>query len=101
MSRKTYNDFAREERRLNILRFLEQAQAYRASTGVLYAQLDAIGDPSSRADVATDCQWLSEQGLVTLDTPADDVMLVTLTERGQDVCAGKAVVPGVKRAGLR
>ncbi|AVP97915.1 hypothetical protein C7S18_12210 [Ahniella affigens] len=98
---KAYNDFYREERRLNILRLLDRANAFRATASVLYAQLDAMGDPGSRDDVATDSQWLHEQGLVVAEQVADGVTLLTLTERGQDVVSGKTRVPGVKRAGLR
>lgn len=101
MSRKTYVEFQREERRLSILQLLERAQAYRATVSVLYAQLDAMGDPATRIEVRADADWLAEQKLVALDEPAPGALLVTLTEQGHDVAQGKSIVEGIKRAGLR
>src|SRR5690606_41702375 len=42
--------------------------------------------------VRTDCAWLAEQGLMTLE--AD---VATLTERGSAAALGQITVPGVRR----
>jgi hypothetical protein len=99
---KRYAEFLREERRLVLLRLLAELPEYRANSSTLYAGLDAMAVPATRDDVKTDLAWLAEQDLVTT-VPIDGLPLViaTITVRGLDVAAGKAVVPGVKRPGPR
>lgn len=65
---------------------------------VLAEMLDNFGHPATRDQVKTELAWLAEQGLMMLQE-AGSVRVATLTERGQDVAAGRAVVPGVKRPG--
>lgn len=44
------------------------------------------------------CAGLKEQGLVMVED-IGTVLVARLTERGADVAAGRAIVPGVKRPG--
>jgi hypothetical protein len=53
---------------------------------------------ASRDQVAADLHWLAEQGLLTAEDH-EAVLVVTLSERGADVAAGRAIVPGVRRPG--
>ena len=46
--------------------------------------------------VRTDLAWMHEQQLLTVSQVAD-VHIARITARGQDVAAGRTVVPGVKR----
>lgn len=93
-------DLLRQDRRLVILRFLSEDADYRLNTSVLRSALDAYGHGVSRDQVETDVEWLAEQGLVTVEA-VGPVRVVTITARGVDVSAGRAVVPGVKRPGPR
>ncbi|MBA1271684.1 ArsR family transcriptional regulator, partial [Pseudomonas carnis] len=52
----------------------------------------------SRDQVKTEMHWLAEQGAVTV-ADVGPVLVATLTERGQDIAAGRARVPGIKRPG--
>lgn len=93
------NSFERllnEDRRLMILRLLAQDPGYRANVYVLRPALDAVGHTVSLDKVAADLAWLAEMGLVTV-AQASGVTVATLTQRGADVGAGRATVPGVKR----
>ena len=85
-----------EDRRLVILRFLAEEPDYRMNTSLMCDALDVIGHRVSRDVVATDAAWLQDNGLVTMET-LGHVTLLKLTERGADVAAGRATVPGVKR----
>lgn len=85
-----------EDRRLVTLRILERAEGYRANEYLLQTALAGFGHSVSRDRVRTDLEWLREQGLVTLER-AGSMTVGTLTERGADVAAGRASVPGVKR----
>ncbi|AVH35405.1 hypothetical protein AL532_03310 [Pseudomonas monteilii] len=93
-----YADFLRQDMRLVILRLLVEMPAYRANSSVLNAALDSYGHSVSRDQVKTELLWLSEQGAVSLDD-IGPVLVATLTERGQDIAAGRARVPGIKRPG--
>ncbi len=84
------------DRRLVILRTLEEDEGYSLNESVIQSVLDLIGHNVSRDRVRTDLKWLEEQGLVTLKEVVS-VQVATLTSRGADVATGKVTVPGVKR----
>jgi hypothetical protein len=95
------NDFSAHlthDRRLVILRLLAEMQAYRANSSVLTMALAQFGHACSRDQVKTELHWLAEQYLVTLEV-VGPVLVATATERGMDVAAGRAIVPGVARPG--
>lgn len=97
------SNFARlvtEDRRLVILRFLDEMPRRELNTSVLQSTLDAFGHAVSRDQVATDCAWLGEQGMVDVET-VGPVTVVSLTARGEDVARGRVVQPGVKRPSPR
>ncbi|AJO79222.1 MULTISPECIES: hypothetical protein [Pseudomonas] len=93
-----YAAFLREDYRLVILRLLAETTGYRANSSVLTMALDSFGHALSRDQVKTELHWLAEQGAVTV-SDVGPVLVATLTERGQDIAAGRARVPGIKRPG--
>lgn len=93
-----YAEFLRQDVRLVLLRLLEEMPAYRANSSVLNAALDSYGHTLSRDQVKTELYWLAEQGAVVLED-IGPVLVASLTERGQDIAAGRARVPGIKRPG--
>ncbi|MBK3440785.1 ArsR family transcriptional regulator [Pseudomonas sp. FSL R10-0765] len=93
-----FADYLREDIRLVVLRLLVEMTAYRANSSVLTMALDSYGHTLSRDQVKTELYWLSEQGALTL-SDVGPVVVATLTERGQDIAAGRARVPGIKRPG--
>jgi hypothetical protein len=93
-----YAEFLREDIRLVILRLLSEMVTYRANSSVLTMALDSYGHTLSRDQVKTELHWLAEQSVLTL-SDVGPVLVATLTERGQDVAAGRARVPGIKRPG--
>lgn len=88
-----------EDQRLVILRVLADLPGYTSNSSVLFAELRHMGHVVSRDVVKTHLHWLAEQSLVRLDDAVEDVLVVTLTERGGDVAAGFTYVPGIKRPG--
>ncbi len=95
-----YAKFLREDRRLTILRVLCDAQGNTANHYVLQTILNTLGHSVSRDVVRGDLAWLAEQGLVNaaeITAAGASVTVAALTPRGDDVAAGRAVVPGVKR----
>jgi hypothetical protein len=93
-----YAEFIRQDIRLVILRLLVEMTAYRANSSVLTMALDSYGHTLSRDQVKTELHWLAEQGALTLED-VGPVMVATLSERGQDIAAGRARVHGIKRPG--
>ena len=92
----TFRDLIDEDRRLVILRTLEEDPGYSLNESVIQSCLDALGHKVGRDRVRTDLAWLRDQGLIDLQEVVS-VMVATLTGRGADVAAGKTTVPGVKR----
>ncbi|WP_422097005.1 ArsR family transcriptional regulator [Variovorax sp.] len=93
-----FSSFLAEDRRLVILRVLADMPAYRTNSFLLNTLLAKWGHEPSTDQIKGDIAWLQEQGLVTFDD-VEGVYVATLTTRGADVAAGRAVVPGVKRPG--
>lgn len=85
-----------EDRRLTILRILQESGAYTANHFLLSDALDSFGHKVSFDQLRTDLAWLQEQGVVKVKI-LEDVHIATLTQRGQDVAQGRAIVPGIKR----
>lgn len=92
-----------EDRRLVILRLLNEQAGRRANSTVLTFGMEVFGHSVSRDYVRTLLAWLAEQGLVTTEIAAESqsgaIVLATLTERGRDVVQDRAEVPGVARPG--
>lgn len=91
-------EFQAADRRLRVLRLLTESNGYCANEALLANALRIFGYNASRDQLRTDLAWLAEQELVTV-TDAGGLQIATLTARGQDVAAGRAVVPGVRRPG--
>lgn len=91
-----FADLLTEDRRLSLLRLLAEAPGTSANTFVLASGLRAVGHSCSGDLVESDVAWLAEQSLVIIED-LGKVRVAHLTQRGEDVSAGRAVVPGVKR----
>jgi hypothetical protein len=91
-----FSELLTEDRRLTLLRLLTAAPGAAANTYVLATGLRELGHACSGDQVEGDAVWLSEQGLVTVED-LGKARVVRLTQRGDDVAAGRARVPGVKR----
>lgn len=83
-------------RRLHLLQLLAESPSYEATQYLLYQALPDRALAASLDQVAGDLAWLEEQGLVDV-RPIDTARLARLTQRGADVAAGRASVPGVDR----
>lgn len=91
----SYNDFEIQRWRLAILACLSFSNGYRVPVRSLRDQVEQIGYSVSPDRVATDCAWLAEQGLLSLDNG-----IATLTERGLSDVNGWSVTPGVSKPAL-
>lgn len=85
-----------EDRRLVVLRVLAESAGYTANEYILQQMLEQFGHVASIDRIRADLAWLHEQQLLTVSQVAD-VHIARITARGQDVAAGRTVVPGIKR----
>lgn len=85
-----------EDRRLAILRILEDSAEYRANLYIIQRVLADIGHSTSQDMINTDLAWLAEQGLLELES-VGGVNIPQLVARGLDVACGRATQPGVAR----
>ncbi|MDR3055225.1 MAG: ArsR family transcriptional regulator [Zoogloeaceae bacterium] len=91
-----FKDYLRRDMRLVLLRTLAEMPGYKGNSSVLANLLTEFGHVVSRDQVKTELGWLEEQGLVTIES-IGSVRVATLSERGQDVADGRAVVDGVAK----
>lgn len=92
-----FREFISTQLRLTILRLLAEDGVYTANSSVLASAVASMGFNVSRSQIRTELAWLKEQGLVTLTQPLSDLDVASISERGLDVAAGRARVPGVDR----
>jgi len=92
----SYQDHFAKHVRIAILRVLDAAPGCRANSSILHSAVDELGLTASRDQVKGEIAWLAEQGLLTV-VDHGGLLVASLTERGADVAAGRAVVPGIQR----
>ena len=91
----SFADHITEDRRLVLLRALENSAAYAANTFLLKKFCDRVGHTVSSDRIEQDVAWLAEQGLLVAEK-GEGITVATLTVRGLDVATGRARVPGVQ-----
>ncbi|MBV7262576.1 ArsR family transcriptional regulator [Photobacterium sp. WH24] len=89
-------ELLQQDRRLVVLRILNESPGYESNDSILDSGLGAYGHNVSRDLVRAELYWLQEQGLITLRDVASTVV-AKITQRGIDVATGQATHPGVKR----
>ena len=94
----SYADTVRQHLRITILRCLAEENDYKLNESLLASLLSDFGFTRSHAEIRTEIAWLAEQGLVAVED-VRGLQIAGLTERGGDVAASRAIVPGVKRPG--
>ncbi len=94
---KSFEDRLREDRRLVVLRLLREQPGYRLNSSNIHAGLQHLGVVTTRDHVLTDLHWLAEQNLVRVEEAVPGVEVATITARGDDVAAGRAMAPGVSQ----
>ncbi len=96
MNQQPFADYLRQDQRLVVLRILSELPQFRSNSSVMANLLGEYGHHPSRDQVKTELVWLGEQNLSKVED-IGSVLVVTLTERGADVAAGRASVPGVSK----
>lgn len=92
----SYDEFTRKHRRISILHVLAGAEQYKANDSLIFEIVNDFGVTSTVAQIRTELLWLQEQGFVTV-REVSTVMVATMTERGADIEAGRALHPDIRR----
>ncbi|MDF2186161.1 MULTISPECIES: ArsR family transcriptional regulator [Grimontia] len=92
----TLQTLLQQDRRLVMLRVLNEMPGYEANDSIIDSALDAYGHNVSRDLVRTELSWLAEQLLVTLRDVAG-TQVARITQRGIDIATGQATHPAIKR----
>lgn len=96
----TMQEIIAQDRRLAILRTLDEAPSSQLNEGALHHVMSALGHGVSQDLLRADIVWLEEQRLAkrtTLDVPRGELWLAKLTGFGADVANGRSHHPGVAR----
>lgn len=93
---KSYAQILQEDRRLQILRILQESPSYQVNEHLLQEAMRNFGHAVSRDLLRTELTWLAEQRYIELKTIAD-VRIPVMNQRGLDVARGSIEVEGVKR----
>ena len=92
----TFATHVAEDQRLRVLQILERAAGYDLNIHVLRMELEHLGHRPSLDALRGELAWLEEAGLAGTRL-VQDLVVAVATERGLDVAAGRARVPGVAR----
>jgi len=92
----SFEDTLSADRRLVILRALQQDPGFDLNAAVLLGVLESFGHRISHDRLRADLEWLAEQGYCTLQAVAT-IQVARITDRGADVALGRTVVHGVRR----
>jgi hypothetical protein len=92
---KSYDEYKAQDRRLAILKILHGVHERRSNQYILRTALRAKGHDELVSTVSNDLQFLRKQGLVLLEELEPDLLLVVLTDFGDQVARGVARAAGV------
>ena len=96
----SYAESVARHARITALKLLAEAPEYTLNESMLRELMAGFAVTYSRDQVAGLLAWLDEQGLATVED-AGGLRIAKITSRGEDVAAGRAKHPGVKRPGPR
>ena len=102
MTQITFKERLAQDRRLVVLRSLEEAQGSRLNDSVLQQAIEFIGHVTTHDMVRADVQWLEDHNLVRIEKLAvksGELWIVHLTPSGEEVAQGRREHPGVRRRG--
>lgn len=101
MSKKTFADRLKEDRRLVLLRLLNEQQGKQTNSSVLHAGLQFVHIVAERHEVIDDLRFLQMHQLVELEQLGSvnpDLYGVKLRSRGIDLVNGLVEVDGISAA---
>ena len=90
---KKEQQILREMMRFVMLRLVNGASR-NTNSSILSMQLNGAGYSNTRDQVKSEIRWLEQQGLLDVEE-VESVLIVSITERGEDVANGLSKVDGI------
>lgn len=90
---KKEQQIMREMMRFVMLRLVNGASR-NTNSSILSMQLNGAGYSNTRDQVKSEIRWLEQQGLLDVEE-VESVLIVSITERGEDVANGLSKVDGI------
>ena len=90
---KTEQQILREMTRFQILRMANKMPS-RTNSSILQSMLKQAGYTFTRDQVKSEIRWLEQQGLLEVEQ-VESVLVVGITERGEDVANDLSKVDGI------
>lgn len=90
---KKEQQILREMMRFVMLRLVNGAP-HNTNSSVLSMQLNGAGYSNTRDQVKSEIRWLEQAGLLEVEE-VESVLIVSITERGEDVANGLSKVDGI------
>lgn len=90
---KNEQEILRKMTRFQILRMANKMPS-RTNSSILQSMLKQAGYTFTRDQVKSEIRWLEQQGLLEVEQ-IESVLVVGITERGEDVANGLAKVDGI------
>lgn len=97
---KSMGEIIAEDRRLAMLRTLDEAPGAQLNEGALHHVLNALGHSVGHDIVRAELDWLKQHNLVRvepLQVPRGELWLAKLLPAGADVAHGRSTHAGVAR----
>lgn len=93
-----FEQTVRPHARLAILKLLESAPQYTSNVSMMSGLVNQMGITMTRAQLVTEVEWLQSQGLVKIDKPiGDHLIVVTATIPGVEIAQGIGRHDGIQR----
>jgi hypothetical protein len=97
VSKKSFATKLIEDRRLCLLRLLNEQSGRRANSSVLHMGLHHMAHVCERHDVIGDLRVLEHHQLIALEQVTETVYGAELLSRGEDFLAGHIEIDGISR----
>ena len=92
-----YDDFLAEDRRAAVLGFLDRADGAANERVIHTALRESLFPRLTRAQLRAELDFLRQVGCVTHEWLHDEVLVASLTARGQDTARGDVSFEGIAR----
>lgn len=94
-------DLENADFRRQILNLLNADTDASINDSILKSELAVLGYPIATDRLKQQLYWLQAQGLVAVESLISGILLITLTDKGEDVACNRSKIEGIARGRLK